>query len=284
MEVLASQGTPTPLEVIVSGDAPPDAVAVTFDDGYAETMRNVLPALEATDVPATLFVSTGHVSQQRGFWWDELLRLLRSAADRPLRLTIDGEKRAWARGGAAASHLVAWLQPKAPEVIDQAMSELRVWAGRPPELLEAERPLTVDELRALSASPLIDVGAHTRTHANLRCVDPARRLDELAGCREDLALWLNRLPRGLAYPFGVLGADVDPATRTAAENAGFVYAALSGGGAVTSWTDRYALPRVVVQDAGALASMLRPSGRASSGVRKPRGGRASAQKSDNLLR
>jgi peptidoglycan/xylan/chitin deacetylase (PgdA/CDA1 family) len=256
MEVLSRHGTPTPLEVIVSGDAPADAVAVTFDDGYAETMRNVLPALEATDVPATLFVSTGHVSHQRGFWWDELLRLLRSVADQPLRLTIDGEKRAWARGGAAAPHVVAWLQPKAPEVIDQAMDELRGWAGQPPELTDAERPLTVDELRGLSASPLIDVGAHTRTHANLRCVDPARRFDELKGCREDLAQWLNCPPRGLAYPFGVLGADVDPATRAAAEDAGFVYAALSGGGAVRSRTDRYALPRMVVQDAAALASMM----------------------------
>jgi peptidoglycan/xylan/chitin deacetylase (PgdA/CDA1 family) len=265
MEVVASEATPTPLEAIVSGDAPDDAVAITFDDGYAQTMRNVLPALEAADVPATLFVSTGHVSAQRGFWWDEVRRLLRCAADRPLRLTIDGETRAWARAGAAASHLAAWLQPKAPETIDQAMAELRAWAGQPPTLPDAERPLTLDELRALSASPLIDIGAHTRTHPNLRHVDPSRRLDELAACREDLAEWLNiDPPRGLAYPFGVPGADVDLATRRAAEEAGFGYAALSVTGTVTSGTDRYALPRVAAQDTDALASMLRRGARSGA--------------------
>ena len=162
-------------------------------------------------------------------------------------------------------HLVSWLQPKSPEVIEEALVELRAWAGGEPELPDAERPLTVAELRALSASPLIDVGAHTRTHANLRYVNPARLMDELSGSREDLAQWLGiESPSGLAYPFGIPGADVDAGTRAAARSAGFSYAVLNTTGTVTADTDRYGLPRLPAENTGAdaFASLIsRATGR-----------------------
>ena len=149
-------------------------------------MRRALPVLTKAGVPATVFVATDHVARQRGFWWDEVRRLSRHRQDQPLRLTVDGDTRSWARAGAAERHVVAWLQPKAPEVIEEGLAELRAWAGAEPAMPADERPLTVAELRDLSASSLIDVGAHTRTHANLRYVDPARLMDELSGSREDL--------------------------------------------------------------------------------------------------
>ena len=37
--MLLSRYTPAPLDAIATGDAATDSFAVTFDDGYAETMR-----------------------------------------------------------------------------------------------------------------------------------------------------------------------------------------------------------------------------------------------------
>jgi peptidoglycan/xylan/chitin deacetylase (PgdA/CDA1 family) len=267
LDVLLSRSTPAPLDAIARGDAPPDAFAVTFDDGYAESMRRALPVLTSAGVPATLFVSTGHVDKQRPFWWDEVRHLLGRGNNRALRLSIDGETRAWAKADGAERHLVSWLQPKSPEAIEEALVDLRAWAGGEPELPAAERPVTVDELRTLSASPLIDVGAHTRTHVNLRYVNPARLADELSGSRDDLARWLGiASPSGLAYPFGVPGADVDEDTRAAARTAGFAYAVLNTSGTVTADTDRYGLPRLAAENAGAdaFASLVsRATGRFS---------------------
>jgi peptidoglycan/xylan/chitin deacetylase (PgdA/CDA1 family) len=260
IEMLRSRYTPAPLEAIACGDAGPEAFAVTFDDGYAETMRRALPVLTQAGVPATIFVSTDHVASQRSFWWDEVRRLLDRARDRPVRLTVEGDTRAWARAGAAEKHVVAWLQPKAPEVIDEGLAELRAWAQDEPAVPDDERPLTVDELRELSSSSLIDVGAHTRTHANLRYVDPERLMEELAGSRADLERWLEiASPDGLAYPFGIPGADVDAETRCAARSAGFRYAVLNSPGMVTPETDRYGLPRLPVENTGAdaFASLIR---------------------------
>jgi peptidoglycan/xylan/chitin deacetylase (PgdA/CDA1 family) len=250
LEVLRHDYTPAPLETIVNSEAPSDAVAVTFDDGYAATMRRVLPMLAKTAVPATLFVVTGNVGAQRAFWWDRVRSLLRGPR-RPLKLTIEGETRAWADARAAEAHIIAWLQSKTPETIDEVLGELRAWAGDWPGVPEEERPLSIDELRALAAFPLIAIDAHTRTHPNLRHVDEARRMEELTGSREDLAQWLDiDPPVGLAYPYGTPGADVDHATRASAKAAGFSYATLNVDGRVTRTTDRFALPRLAPANVG----------------------------------
>jgi peptidoglycan/xylan/chitin deacetylase (PgdA/CDA1 family) len=259
MEVLRDRRIPVSLPEIVAGDAPTEAVTVTFDDGYAATMRNVLPALEAAGVAATVFVPTAHVGKGRPFWWDEVPRLLRGIGDDELRLTIGSETRSWARADRAERHVIAWLQPKAPEAIEVVVDELRRRARLPAGEHEAERPVTVEELRRLATRPLMTIGSHTRSHINLRFASARRRSEELEGSRADLARWLGTTPpAGLAYPFGIPGADVDDATTRAAAQAGFDHAVVIAPGTVTARSDQLALPRVPVPDvdADAFAALL----------------------------
>ena len=107
--------------------------------------------------------------------------------------------------------------------------------------------------------------AGTSGHAEGWALYAERLMQELAGSREDLAQWLDiESPCGLAYPFGIPGADVDADTRCAARSAGFRYAVLNSPGTVTAETDRYGLPRLPVENAGAdaFASLIsRATGR-----------------------
>src|SRR3954454_19756580 len=127
----------------------PGTVAVTFDDGYHD---NLAAAEQLGGLPATLFVSTGHVEDQRGFWWEQVRNALREH-EGPLRL----RDRAWpGRSEVERRYLSAWLQGMAPGEQREVLEELGVRDD------PADRPMTVDELRG--AAQRFTIGAHTRNH------------------------------------------------------------------------------------------------------------------------
>ena len=80
------------VRALVAGTLPPDAVALTFDDGYVDNLVAAKPRLAAADVPATVFVTTGYVDRSEAFWWDELARLiLPEGGPQSFELVIRGE-------------------------------------------------------------------------------------------------------------------------------------------------------------------------------------------------
>ncbi len=201
LEELRAAGPALTLEEIAAGDAPANSFAISFDDGYADNLEVALPLLEAASVPATFFITTNHISDGKPFWWDELARLLDFAglneADRPpLRLLCEGAARVWNPSqpdqmNEVRRHLVRWLQPQLPELIEQTIAELRAWCGADaPTPNEADRPMTIDDLTA----------------------------------------WLGSAPTAVAYPFGVWGVDVDLKVAQAARAAGYKLGVMYGRG------------------------------------------------------
>jgi hypothetical protein len=104
MEVVRRMTRPLRLGSLVEsvrlGRGEAGAVAVTFDDGYADIVVNAAPVLERHDVPATLFLTTGAIGSSREYWWDELERLVLGADSFParLRLDIEGQCEEWSLG------------------------------------------------------------------------------------------------------------------------------------------------------------------------------------------
>ena len=73
-------------------DAPPRSLLLTFDDGYADNAKVVLPLLQAYDMHATLFIITGYIGQSNRWntracydtqhmTWDEVRRWHASGND-----------------------------------------------------------------------------------------------------------------------------------------------------------------------------------------------------------
>jgi peptidoglycan/xylan/chitin deacetylase (PgdA/CDA1 family) len=233
LDVLRADWDVVPLEEATR----PGTVAITFDDGYHD---NLAAAEQLDGLPATLFVSTGHVEEQRGFWWEQVRGALRDRKG-PLRL----RDRAWpGRSDVERRYLSAWLQGMAPDEQRQVLAELGVHDD------PADRAMTVDELR--EAAQRFSIGAHTRNHPSLAMLPPDQQREELHRSKGDLEGWLDGVGGKVfacAYPFGIPGADVNPATKRAAR--GFRFGCLNVSGTFTPQTDQLLIPRCTVPDVGA---------------------------------
>ena len=64
-------------------------------------------------------------------------------------------------------------------------------------------PNTVDQLREMAAAG-VEIGAHTRTHADLGSITDEQQLyDEIVGSKRDLEAMIDRPVRYFAFPFGL---------------------------------------------------------------------------------
>lgn len=93
----------------------------------------------------------------------------------------------------------------------------------------AHAPNTPEQLRAMAGAG-IEIGSHTRTHADLgRVTDPARLDEELAVSREELEAVTGRPVRYFAFPFGQR-VNLSEAAFRAARRAGYEAACSAYGG------------------------------------------------------
>jgi peptidoglycan/xylan/chitin deacetylase (PgdA/CDA1 family) len=201
-----------------AGTLPANAVAVTFDDGYADNLEAALPLLERHGIPATIFVLSGFVGGSAETWWDRLEQTVFGAPALPgeIDLPVGQARLLWSRprmgpgyGMRVMLHRKVYAAVALVDTAERetALAELARQMGYVPAHRATHRALTVAELQKLAASPLITVGGHTRTHPFLRNIAPERQRAEIAGGKADLEAWLERPIEHFAYPHGSYGTE-----------------------------------------------------------------------------
>ena len=254
-------------------------LAVTFDDGYDDNLRNAKPLLERHDVPATVFVSSGLLGRENPFWWDELQELLLLPSSLPETLAVDtaagrreyrmGEDAA--SGGTAPESPGGWrasagkaptkrhaayvaihalLSALGPSECESGMSQLRSQIRRPggdPGQKESGRPLSPEEAVELARGGLVEIGAHGQTHARLARLPEEEQRREIAGSRRHLEGLLGTRVTSFAYPFGGK-QDFTSKTASIVQEEGFSVACAATRGLVREGVDIWRLPRFHVED------------------------------------
>ena len=84
------------------------------------------------------------------------------------------------------------------------------WGGRASPAVPTLDLMTWDEIGRV-ASEGATLGAHSRTHPDLRRLTRERVTDEIAGSVEDIASRTGARPESFAYPFGGVTPDVESA-------------------------------------------------------------------------
>lgn len=254
-----------------AGRLPRRAVAITFDDGYADNLYEARPLLQRYGVPATVFVASGHIGSQQEFWWDELERLTLQPERLPARLALEvgGVSLDWANASAENGdrqpghqdwHIERPDDPGPREELyrrlygalhdlpaaerDKALERVRIWAGASPAGRPSHRTMSADELARLAAGGLVEVGAHTVSHPPLATLPPEQQVEEIERSKLELEQLLGHKVASFAYPHG----SYNHATIAAVRAAGFACACSSDTDA--TWRDAplLRLPRVVVRN------------------------------------
>lgn len=257
-------------------DVPDQCVAVTFDDGYADNLVNAKPVLERCRVPATVYVTAGHIDHDQEFWWDELEQILLYPSTLPSRCqvqigerifaysfaetarytSLDAERhRDWSvvsRENPTVRHqayrdICAFLRGVSVSERAAAMRALRMWSGTGGTVRQTHRCLSSNEVRELGAGPFVEVGAHSVSHPVLSSLPAASQRFEILQSKRDLEERLGHQIKSFAYPFGTK-MDYTSETMDIVRDAGFTSACANFEEVTVRSTDRYQLPRIVVRD------------------------------------
>ena len=254
LAVLTDRYKPMSLEDLAeaarSGEVPPGAVALTFDDGYIDNLTNASPLLGEFGVPASFFLTTEglEAGDPYFYWWDVLERAILAPRDVwPHSLTVDlpGGERTFATldeldRRAAHQAIYEAVVGSPPASPDAVVNVVRKWASLGGDV--SSRRMSRDEIATLAGRRGHAIGAHSIRHLMLPNQAPDLEFEEIAGSRKVLEALVGQPVRAFAYPFG---ACSDSTVRAAAA-AGFDRAVTCEQTPLTVRSHRLRLPRLDV--------------------------------------
>jgi peptidoglycan/xylan/chitin deacetylase (PgdA/CDA1 family) len=182
-------------------------VVITFDDGYQNVHDVAFPILAGYKLPSTVFINTAFINTAQTVWFCLLNQAIAetkqtelSWGDEVFDLSNTASK---ARSSARLQSLVKRL-PHA-ELLEK-VAEIREALGiRTPMEVAAGSPFRMldnHSIVAMSASGLVEFGAHTATHTILTRVDETRARQEITSSIEDTQRLTGKPCRSFAYPNG----------------------------------------------------------------------------------
>ena len=242
---------------MVAGRKPvrPYSIAVTFDDGYRNNLTHALPVLRKHNVPATIFLTTGHVEEQRPFWCDRLDYALQQVSMQGREVVVGGRRlqpRGSSREDLAEFYAEIRATAKNAALDDEQMrSELECLAAK----LERESGVALrdtlqqdawaavlrwEEAREAASDPMLEFGSHTVDHVLLRRTSEEDAVRQLRESKRAVEENLGKDCRYLAYPNGSYDASIAKLVR----ECGYEAAVTSDSGTVKAGHDLFSLPRI----------------------------------------
>lgn len=240
------------------GTLPRRALAITFDDGYADNRTIAAEVLRRHRLPCTFFVATGFLDGGR-MWNDTLIETVRSCDRDSLDLTdvlpdigtlalagIDARR-------AAVGRLVMrakYLPPAERQQLVDAVAA-RACVAPPSDLMM--RSEQVLELHRMG----MQIGAHTVSHPILARLPREEARTEIVQSKRTLEAIVSAPVTLFAYPNGKPGEDYAPESVELAREAGFAAAVSTQPGVSDRKTDPFQLKRFTPWDQQRLRFGLR---------------------------
>jgi peptidoglycan/xylan/chitin deacetylase (PgdA/CDA1 family) len=266
---LASWFNILPLDQAVArlqeGRLPARAMAITFDDGYADNHDVAMPILKRHGLCATFFVATGFLDGGR-MWNDSVIESIRQAPgpELDLRGIADTQLGLFRLSNAperqAAIHAVI-AQVKYLPIVPR-LAAVEAIARRCGSQLPGNLMMTSQQVKSMHHQGM-QIGAHTENHPILASLSETDMRGEVQRSKLRLEEIIGDPVTLFAYPNGKPSQDYGSAARRAVSELGFAGAVSTAPGVATVHTDPYQIPRFTPWD----RSRLRFGGRLAWGLR-----------------
>jgi len=224
------------------GRLPAGALAITFDDGYADNLSIAAPILHKHHLPATLFIATGYLDGGC-MWNDKVIEAFRSTRNSEIDLrdlgleTYSVESIADRRAG--IDRVIDATKYLSVAERDERVDRILRAAGA-----TAPRKLMLDSTSVNTLANLgVDVGVHTVNHPILARTSSDQAWEEIVESKRRLEELTGKAMRLFAYPNGKPGQDYSREHVTMVRQAGFDAAVSTAWGPATRQSDIFQLPR-----------------------------------------
>lgn len=157
---------------------------ITFDDGYKNTFTNALPILKKSNLPVTVFLTTGAIDNNDIIWTDKLSLLKKTDASSLEKLKTELKN-----------------MPNSDK--ENRIKQLESCSDIDYKSIpEAEKMLSWDEVKIMAKEPNIEFGAHTVNHPILTKISKEEAEKEIIGSKLKTEAMINRPVNTFCYPDG----------------------------------------------------------------------------------
>jgi peptidoglycan/xylan/chitin deacetylase (PgdA/CDA1 family) len=194
-------------EVIREGKSLEEKIAVvTFDDGYKDSHLYAFPILKKYNIPATIFLITGHIDTGNLFWFDKIRYIILNTKMKRIELDDLGDFSLNSIDNKLKSMFI--IVEKLKRIPDEKKNNFvkkltDICDVNIPSDLGREYILSWDEVKEMNECG-VDFGAHTVTHPILTRISSDQARFEILQSRKDIEKQLGQSVNTFCYPNGTL--------------------------------------------------------------------------------
>ncbi len=184
-------------------------IAITFDDGYLNNYNIAFPLLKKYAVPATIFVTTMGVDNEKAVLWPDLINILRQHTEGGIEykdyyfdrhLPYDFYDK---HHKLSLSDYIKYLSVNEREIFLSYLTKRFAFYDLLENIDENYWKLVSREhVVKLSQSGLIEIGSHSVSHFNLANIDQKNAENEIIKSKETLENVLQKEVESFAFPDG----------------------------------------------------------------------------------
>lgn len=233
------------LDLLRMGELPPNAVCITFDDGYRDNYDVAFPILSALNLPATFFIATGYLGNGM-MWNDVVIESLRNTKLTKIDLSeLSLDKYAID----SVQHKLNLIRVLIGQWRNKPLHERNMLSQKFRQYAECDCNerimMTESEVKAL-ANAGMEIGGHTVNHPILSSTQLNEARSEILEGKQFLERLIDRPIKYFAYPSGRPEKDYTREHAELVRDLGFSAALTTNNGAIDQSSALFELPRISI--------------------------------------